>query len=60
MRTLTREGGDRIYGSEEHGVAVDEAGRVAELQHRQTFLVVQARLVHADVVVEWKDLVKML
>lgn len=56
MRTLAGECSDGVDGPEEYGVAVDEAGRVTELQHRQALLIVEARLVDTDVVVEWKHL----
>ena len=59
MRALAREGGNWIDRPEEYGVTVDKAGRVAELEYCETLLVVQARLVYADVVVEGENLMKM-
>lgn len=52
MWTLTSERSNRVYRSEEYGVAVDEARSIPKLEYRETLLVVQARLVDTDVVVE--------
>lgn len=56
---MAGERSDRIYGSEQHRVAGDEARSIAEFEHRETFLVVQAGLVYTNVVVERQNLRKV-